>query len=135
MRGAGDLEALSGHARVERYWARAPAWIRLIRRRWRDRVVETVDHAGVIVAVRDTGGLTHRYILMTIASAGIAILGLFQSSPAAQPRSEEHTSELQSLIRIPYAVFWLKKENNAWMYHHEHSANGVASEQGYVHRR
>src|SRR3546814_9501468 len=74
--------ALSWHARVERYWARAPAWIRLIRRRWRGRVVETVDHAGVIVAVRDTGGLTHRYILMTIASAGIAILGLLPSSPA-----------------------------------------------------
>src|SRR3546814_9749092 len=27
-------------------------------------------------------------------------------------RSEEHTSELQSLMRIPYAVFRLKKKNN-----------------------
>src|SRR3546814_8871881 len=27
-----------------------------------------------------------------------------------QPRSEEHTSELQSLMRISYAVFWLKKK-------------------------
>src|SRR3546814_6631483 len=27
----------------------------------------------------------------------------------AQPRSEEHTSELQSLMRISYAVFCLKK--------------------------
>src|SRR3546814_5339908 len=26
-------------------------------------------------------------------------------------RSEEHTSELQSLMRISYAVFWLKKTN------------------------
>src|SRR3546814_6519889 len=26
-------------------------------------------------------------------------------------RSEEHTSELQSLMRIPYAVFCLKKQN------------------------
>src|SRR3546814_2838529 len=26
-------------------------------------------------------------------------------------RSEEHTSELQSLMRISYAVFWLKKKN------------------------
>src|SRR3546814_5375195 len=26
------------------------------------------------------------------------------------PRSEEHTSELQSLMRISYAVFWLKKK-------------------------
>src|SRR3546814_4951432 len=27
------------------------------------------------------------------------------------PRSEEHTSELQSLMRISYAVFCLKKQN------------------------
>src|SRR3546814_4162484 len=30
--------------------------------------------------------------------------------PASQPRSEEHTSELQSLMRISYAVFCLKKK-------------------------
>src|SRR3546814_9704782 len=29
----------------------------------------------------------------------------------AQTRSEEHTSELQSLMRISYAVFCLKKNN------------------------
>src|SRR3546814_6834783 len=29
----------------------------------------------------------------------------------AQQRSEEHTSELQSLMRISYAVFCLKKKN------------------------
>src|SRR3546814_8062688 len=31
---------------------------------------------------------------------------------ANMPRSEEHTSELQSLMRISYAVFCLKKKNN-----------------------
>src|SRR3546814_1824098 len=31
---------------------------------------------------------------------------------AAAGRSEEHTSELQSLMRISYAVFCLKKNNN-----------------------
>src|SRR3546814_6509313 len=31
---------------------------------------------------------------------------------AATTRSEEHTSELQSLMRISYAVFCLKKKNN-----------------------
>src|SRR3546814_16619351 len=30
----------------------------------------------------------------------------------ADPRSEEHTSELQSLMRISYAVFCLKKKKN-----------------------
>src|SRR3546814_3933168 len=32
--------------------------------------------------------------------------------PADPGRSEEHTSELQSLMRISYAVFCLKKKNN-----------------------
>src|SRR3546814_1764407 len=31
---------------------------------------------------------------------------------SANGRSEEHTSELQSLMRISYAVFCLKKKNN-----------------------
>src|SRR3546814_8239491 len=32
--------------------------------------------------------------------------------PIITERSEEHTSELQSLMRISYAVFCLKKQNN-----------------------
>src|SRR3546814_3216064 len=32
--------------------------------------------------------------------------------PGSRSRSEEHTSELQSLMRISYAVFCLKKKNN-----------------------
>src|SRR3546814_7513948 len=36
-------------------------------------------------------------------------------------RSEEHTSELQSLMRISYAVFCLKKKNNNKQYlQHKH---------------
>src|SRR3546814_7702672 len=33
------------------------------------------------------------------------------SEKSCSPRSEEHTSELQSLMRISYAVFCLKKKN------------------------
>src|SRR3546814_5015960 len=33
----------------------------------------------------------------------------------AGPRSEEHTSELQSLMRISYAVFCLKKKKNNYI--------------------
>src|SRR3546814_7828988 len=33
-------------------------------------------------------------------------------APILIARSEEHTSELQSLMRISYAVFCLKKKNN-----------------------
>src|SRR3546814_2287556 len=34
------------------------------------------------------------------------------SHPNKQERSEEHTSELQSLMRISYAVFCLKKQKH-----------------------
>src|SRR3546814_5807809 len=42
---------------------------------------------------------------------GIAKRGLIESLIAFL-RSEEHTSELQSLMRISYAVFCLKKKHN-----------------------
>src|SRR3546814_4953462 len=35
-------------------------------------------------------------------------------------RSEEHTSELQSLMRISYAVFCLKKKNSIHAKHHNY---------------
>src|SRR3546814_3184069 len=36
----------------------------------------------------------------------------FETASSEKFRSEEHTSELQSLMRISYAVFCLKKKNN-----------------------
>src|SRR3546814_2133170 len=36
-----------------------------------------------------------------------------------QVRSEEHTSELQSLMRISYAVFCLKTKNNPQKHHQD----------------
>src|SRR3546814_1508473 len=38
-------------------------------------------------------------------------LSMFAAEPRRVQRSEEHTSELQSLMRISYAVFCLKKKN------------------------
>src|SRR3546814_8148172 len=45
--------------------------------------------------------------------AGSIIRAPGSASPSrgGSPRSEEHTSELQSLMRISYAVFCLKKKN------------------------
>src|SRR3546814_8415269 len=37
--------------------------------------------------------------------------GAIETGKARAQRSEEHTSELQSLMRISYAVFCLKKKN------------------------
>src|SRR3546814_16106559 len=41
-------------------------------------------------------------------------------SETGSSRSEEHTSELQSLMRISYAVFCLKKTNVTQYVHSEH---------------
>src|SRR3546814_9082356 len=42
--------------------------------------------------------------LMRLRDAGA------EETPEGDGRSEEHTSELQSLMRIPYAVFCLQKQ-------------------------
>src|SRR3546814_4159296 len=58
-----------------------------------------------------------------------AVFLLLQPAPAqariypTTARSEEHTSELQSLMRISYAVFCLKKKkqhSQHYTYHSEH---------------
>src|SRR3546814_470193 len=49
--------------------------------------------------------------LATIRVAGSAMGLSFADIKQAVLRSEEHTSELQSLMRISYAVFCLKKKN------------------------
>src|SRR3546814_7293059 len=46
-------------------------------------------------------------------------IGRLADAAEAFGRSEEHTSELQSLMRISYAVFCLKKKNKNKL-HHEH---------------
>src|SRR3546814_2430453 len=49
-----------------------------------------------------------------------ALSATFNHDPSEITRSEEHTSELQSLMRISYAVFCLKKKNNT-MYTYTHN--------------
>src|SRR3546814_5397074 len=42
-------------------------------------------------------------------------------------RSEEHTSELQSLMRISYAVFCLKKKNNHTSHNNDNTHNTTSN--------
>src|SRR3546814_9408416 len=51
-----------------------------------------------------------RRITVLIASPRGYITKLYRTIPKRNARSEEHTSELQSLMRISYAVFCLKKK-------------------------
>src|SRR3546814_2889131 len=50
----------------------------------------------------------HSYLNM----AAIISAAEVTQADAIHPRSEEHTSELQSLMRISYAVFCLKQKKN-----------------------
>src|SRR3546814_3562630 len=50
----------------------------------------------------------HHFMVAATRAVRVEVLALH--AQRAQPRSEEHTSELQSLMRISYAVFCLKKK-------------------------
>src|SRR3546814_10172325 len=76
-----------------------------------------------IISIASVVGLTGNPGQSNYAAAKAGIIG-FSKSLAREvgsrgitvnvvaPRSEEHTSELQSLMRISYAVFCLKKKRN-----------------------
>src|SRR3546814_6997567 len=55
--------------------------------------------------------LGDRALILLIARRAAAISDRLVLQIAFAARSEEHTSELQSLMRISYAVFCLKKKN------------------------
>src|SRR3546814_6380563 len=64
---------------------------------FRSKGLERREHAGARRVAERMPGVVGRMIDIRKAPAGTA-------------RSEEHTSELQSLMRISYAVFCLKKK-------------------------
>src|SRR3546814_4221371 len=72
------------------------------------------DAAGDFAAIGDEKGLEHRHHILNTPNPR-SLTGAFSVVVKASPstsrvRSEEHTSELQSLMRISYAVFCLKKK-------------------------
>src|SRR3546814_6236774 len=66
---------------------------------FRSLVVVGVANKWLTVSIPDWYGASHSFTPAVIGTP-------------APVRSEEHTSELQSLMRISYAVFCLKKKNN-----------------------
>src|SRR3546814_3189900 len=73
-------------------------------------VPSLVGLAGAILAWRDCAEAADRRNWATII---VALVGAAALSLLVFRRSEEHTSELQSLMRISYAVFCLKKTTKA----------------------
>src|SRR3546814_2101940 len=79
-----------------------------------DRVVDYAHQRGVPQSAGLTplglyGQRASTAFLRAVEDAGGEVVSL---ETYGRPRSEEHTSELQSLMRISYAVFFLKKKNH-----------------------
>src|SRR3546814_8477084 len=70
-------------------------------------------HAGTMPEIRLRS--RPRHVGRHLRPRPLAGLG---SEASRATRSEEHTSELQSLMRISYAVFCLKKKNTNHRYNH-----------------
>src|SRR3546814_8043092 len=85
------------------------------------RVRELTNGKGVPVVYDGVGRDTFAGSLASLAPRGL-LVSFGNASGAVEPfapallRSEEHTSELQSLMRISYAVFCLKKNTFAQIY-------------------
>src|SRR3546814_5963637 len=76
--------------------------------------LQRVGHDGhrAVLGAHGAGRVVDHPVADILDSGGAQMVGRVEG--LAQPRSEEHTSELQSLMRISYAVFCLKKNNNTY---------------------
>src|SRR3546814_4070657 len=83
----------------------------------------TLFRSGDLVTIQDILYVLELRQSLESAAAGIAaqnrtasdldaLLGILREFKQMLDRSEEHTSELQSLMRISYAVFCLKKKKH-----------------------
>src|SRR3546814_1918516 len=78
---------------------------------WRETLDVSRDLAQSVVRITITRGPGERGYAPPLLPQPTRVVAAFAppSVAAAVYRSEEHTSELQSLMRISYAVFCLKK--------------------------
>src|SRR3546814_2704226 len=79
-------------------------------------------------------GADHAFAACHEAGIGAEIMGANKFVPPGWQddrdwkgwwRSEEHTSELQSLLRISYAVLFFHKKTNAYIHALDHTPSGV----------
>src|SRR3546814_5301509 len=91
-------------------------------------IVRESDEASRLIGERVEGVAHHRRAQHFVEGADMrqprgAVAGFEQHRAAGLTagiaRSEEHTSELQSLMRISYAVFCLKKQKTSYQPSHE----------------
>src|SRR3546814_7135766 len=84
---------------------------------WQSASVIGPAAGGLIYAAHPASAYVFSAILLAISAFTLSRVRQVLPPPAEvrrhplRERSEEHTSELQSLMRISYAVFCLKKKN------------------------
>src|SRR3546814_2792732 len=74
-----------------------------------EKVIPHYNVMGVAKAALET---SVKYLAMDLGPEKIRVNAISAGPIKTLARSEEHTSELQSLMRISYAVFCLKKQKN-----------------------
>src|SRR3546814_420666 len=92
---------------------------------------------GAIDECQKRGGEKCKVLRAFVNQCAAMIAGEGVSATASAPtkreaiRSEEHTSELQSLMRISYAVFCLKKKNKKRMTRDNHNKRKKTNKKNY----
>src|SRR3546814_2174926 len=88
--------------------------------RSRARIARQVEHHEAHPAPRRVVGITGAHgaagVLEAAAPQPQLAVHRHRRPALGEPRSEEHTSELQSLMRISYAVFCLNKKTAKYLY-------------------
>src|SRR3546814_5307541 len=83
----------------------------ITRRRRPDRRTVSIYSSGLLRGLGDQGYI---FIIVHKRPFPHKVRRITCQKEQTSPRSEEHTSELQSLMRISYAVFCLKKKNQQY---------------------
>src|SRR3546814_6992321 len=89
---------------------KAKKWGRIIATASAHSLVASPNKTAYVMAKHGIAGLT-KTLALEVATDGVTVNCIspgYVWTPLVE-RSEEHTSELQSLMRISYAVFCLKK--------------------------
>src|SRR3546814_6765975 len=95
----------------------APLRVAVFRRTWSASLFSNfgllVQGVGAAWAMTELTSAADMVALVQTASVlPLMLFAMFAGAIADTYRSEEHTSELQSLMRISYAVFCLKKKKS-----------------------
>src|SRR3546814_4363480 len=113
MKASGMSDTDDSQTEIEAIDARLPldAW-------HRERGARMVSFAGYVMPIQYEGIMAeHLWTrehagLFDVSHMGQLLFSGEDADKALEARSEEHTSELQSLMRISYAVFFLKTKTN-----------------------